>query len=186
LNDSIQIYGENALVKPLNGTRLTQLMWKRSFRGITGNVSIDANGDRLSEYSLLDMDPDTSHFEVVAVYHHDNDKLKFIENKKIHWTGGRIEAPADRPECGFDNSLCPPDDSSAMFAILSMVLGLVVIILSVVSIVSYRHYRLEAEISSMAWKINWNEVIPVPTANQIRGSIHSRTGSQVVYKSIFT
>ncbi|CAG9806122.1 unnamed protein product [Chironomus riparius] len=179
LNDSIQIYGENALVKPLNGTRLTQLMWKRSFRGITGNVSIDANGDRLSEYSLLDMDPDTSHFEVVAVYHHDNDKLKFIENKKIHWTGGRIEAPADRPECGFDNSLCPPDDSSAMFAILSMVLGLVVIILSVVSIVSYRHYRLEAEISSMTWKINWNEVIPVPTTNQIRGSIHSRTGSQL-------
>lgn len=179
LNDSIRLYGENALVKPLNGTKLTELMWNRSFRGITGNVSIDSNGDRLSDYSLLDMNPNTSHFEIVAVYYHNNEKLKFVEDKKIHWTGGRTEAPADKPECGFDNSLCP-EDSSAMFAILSAILGLVVIILSIVSIVSYRHYKLEAEISSMTWKVNWNEVIPVPTANQIRGSMHSRVGSQLV------
>lgn len=157
-------------------------MWNRSFRGITGNVSIDSNGDRLSDYSLLDMNPNTSHFEIVAVYYHNNEKLKFIENKRIHWTGGKTEPPADRPECGFDNSLCP-EDTSAMFTIAicsSAILGLVVIILSIVSIVSYRHYRLEAEISSMTWKVNWNEVIPVPTANQIRGSIHSRVGSQLV------
>lgn len=179
LNDSIRYNGEHALLKPLNGTRLTELMWNRSFRGITGNVSIDSNGDRLSDYSLLDMNPNTSHFEIVAVYYHNNEKLLFMENKHIHWTGGRTEAPPDRPECGFDGSLCN-EDSSAKFAILSAVLGLVVIILSIVSIVSYRHYKLEAEISSMTWKVNWNEVIPMPVANQIRGSIHSRTGSQLV------
>lgn len=32
--------------------------------GITGNVNIDANGDRIADYSLLDMDPDTAEFEV--------------------------------------------------------------------------------------------------------------------------
>ena len=32
--------------------------------GITGNVSIDDNGDRNADYSLLDMDPDTGEFEV--------------------------------------------------------------------------------------------------------------------------
>jgi atrial natriuretic peptide receptor A len=32
--------------------------------GITGNVSIDANGDRNADYSLLDMDPETGEFEV--------------------------------------------------------------------------------------------------------------------------
>ncbi len=34
------------------------------FLGITGNVTIDSNGDRLSDYSLLDMNPNTGVFEV--------------------------------------------------------------------------------------------------------------------------
>jgi atrial natriuretic peptide receptor A len=179
LNESITETGENALLKPLNGTRLTQLMWGRSFKGITGNVSIDMNGDRLSDYSLLDMNPNTSYFEIVANYFH-NTGLMFVEGKKIYWAGGKSEPPADRPKCGFDNSLCPDDSSTMFFSILSLVLGLVVIIMAIVSFISYRHYKLEAEISSMTWKITWNEVIPVPTLNQIRGSFHSRAGSQMV------
>lgn len=179
LNKSIEENGESALVKPLNGTLLTKLMWGSSFRGITGNVTIDKNGDRLSDYSLLDMNPNTSEFEIVANYFH-NTGLTFAKGKKIHWAGGRTDAPADKPVCGFDNSLCTADDSSTLFAILSLILGLVVIVMTVVSFLSYRHYKIEAEISSMTWRVNWNEVIPVPTANQIRGSFHSRAGSQLV------
>ena len=32
--------------------------------GITGNVSIDSNGDRNADYSLLDLNPETGKFEV--------------------------------------------------------------------------------------------------------------------------
>ncbi len=32
--------------------------------GISGNVSIDSNGDRNADYSLLDMDPDSGLFQV--------------------------------------------------------------------------------------------------------------------------
>jgi len=32
--------------------------------GITGTVSIDENGDRNADYSLLDLNPDTEDFEV--------------------------------------------------------------------------------------------------------------------------
>jgi atrial natriuretic peptide receptor A len=183
LNDSIRINGESVLLAPLNGTQLTQLMWNRSFRGITGNVSIDSNGDRRSDYSLLDMNPNNSHFEIVANYIHNSNnntsEPEYVQIKPIHWAGGRTEAPEDRPMCGFDGSLCP-EDSSTMFAILSMILALIVVVMAIVSFVSYRHYKLEAEISSMTWRINWNEVIPMPTANQLRGSIHSRAGSQLV------
>ena len=35
-----------------------------SFVGITGTVSIDENGDRNADYSLLDLNPDTNTFEV--------------------------------------------------------------------------------------------------------------------------
>jgi len=34
--------------------------------GITGTVSIDANGDRNGDYSILDMNPKTERFEVSA------------------------------------------------------------------------------------------------------------------------
>lgn len=65
LNDSIGLLGEQrALKQPINGTYLTHLMWGKSFKGITGNVTIDSNGDRISDYSLLDLNPETGMFEV--------------------------------------------------------------------------------------------------------------------------
>ena len=33
--------------------------------GVTGNVTIDDNGDRNADYSLLDMDPSTGNFKVI-------------------------------------------------------------------------------------------------------------------------
>lgn len=97
---------KNALHGVIKGSDIVKEMWNRTFNGITGTVTIDSNGDRLSDYSLLDMNPDTFEFEVVANYYHDK-KLQYVNGKKIHWAGGRETAPPDKPICGFDNSLCP-------------------------------------------------------------------------------
>jgi len=35
-----------------------------AIKGVTGNVTIDENGDRDADYSILDMNPDTGQFEV--------------------------------------------------------------------------------------------------------------------------
>lgn len=37
--------------------------------GITGHVRIDDNGDRDADYSIIDLDPITGKFEVVAHYY---------------------------------------------------------------------------------------------------------------------
>ena len=37
------------------------------FLGVTGNVSINSNGDRLADYALLDMDPETGRFDVRSI-----------------------------------------------------------------------------------------------------------------------
>lgn len=105
LNASIE-RNPQTLNGPINGTELVHLMWDRSFIGITGNVTIDKNGDRISDYSLLDMDPESGLFHIVANYYN-RSGLQYVEGKSIHWAGGRTEAPSDTPECGFDNSLCP-------------------------------------------------------------------------------
>uniref|UniRef100_A0A2M4D186 Putative atrial natriuretic peptide receptor 2 n=1 Tax=Anopheles darlingi TaxID=43151 RepID=A0A2M4D186_ANODA len=181
LNDSIAMLGEEqALQQPINGTHLAQLMWGRSFKGITGNVTIDSNGDRISNYSLLDLNPTTGLFEVVANYYYGGG-LQFVEGKPIHWAGDRMTAPPDRPTCGFDGSLCP-DNSLPGYAILSLVLGLCVICMGIAFIIGYRHYKLESEINSMTWKVNPNDVLSCNPSRVHRGSLHSivKRGSQAV------
>lgn len=40
-----------------------------------------------------------------------------------------------------------------------------------------RHYKLEAEIASMTWKVHWEDVIVVAPGKP-RGSMYSLTGKQ--------
>jgi atrial natriuretic peptide receptor A len=176
LNSTIEEMGDDVLMQPLNSTRLATKMWGKSFQGITGNVTIDKNGDRLSDYSLLDMNPVTGQFEIVANYLHNAVGLEFVDGKKIHWPGDRDHPPEDHPKCGFDNSLCP-DDSSEAFKWLSGFLSICVLILIVAVFLGYRHFKLEAEISSMTWKINPNDILLCNSTNQARNSFHTRMGS---------
>ncbi|XP_061389201.1 atrial natriuretic peptide receptor 1, partial [Musca vetustissima] len=170
LNDSIR-EDPTVLTRPINGTDMVRRMWNRSFMGITGNVTIDANGDRISAYSLLDMNPTTGRFEIVAHFQHN--KLEYVPGKTIHWAGNRLDPPLDRPVCGYDGSLCP-DNSLPGYAILSLVLGVVVVIMSVCFFFGYRHYKSEAEINSMAWRVNIDDVIFHNSAGRcFRGSLHS-------------
>ncbi|XP_043518997.1 atrial natriuretic peptide receptor 1-like isoform X2 [Frieseomelitta varia] len=161
----------------LDGGNLTRRMWGRSFKGITGDVNIDENGDRIADYSLLDMNPETSKFEIVANYYGANKTLQYIPGKRIHWSGGRSEPPPDTPTCGFDGSLCP-DNSLPAHAILSMVLSSIVVVLVVASVFIYRHFKLEAEIASMTWKVHWDDIIVVPNA-KTRGSMYSLIGNRM-------
>ncbi|XP_011693285.1 PREDICTED: atrial natriuretic peptide receptor 1-like isoform X1 [Wasmannia auropunctata] len=157
----------------LDGGNLTRRMWGKSFKGITGDVNIDENGDRIADYSLLDMNPETSRFEIVANYYGANKTLEYIPGKKIHWAGGRLEPPPDTPTCGFDGSLCP-DNSLPGYAILSMVLSSIVVVLVVGSVFIYRRFKLEAEIASMTWKVHWDDVIVMPNVQwKTRGSMYS-------------
>lgn len=104
LNESIK-ENPDVLKNPINGTDMVRRMWNTSFQGITGNVTIDSNGDRISAYSLLDLNPHTARLEIVAHFLHN--KLEFVPNKSIHWAAGRLDPPLDRPTCGYDGSLCP-------------------------------------------------------------------------------
>jgi hypothetical protein len=58
--------GVSFLHLALYGTRTTVTVFCLS-PGLAGQVNIDANGDRIADYSLLDMDPATSTFHVSAV-----------------------------------------------------------------------------------------------------------------------
>lgn len=68
--DAVLLYGlalNETLAKGGNqsdGAAIVRAMWNKTFLGITGDVNIDSNGDRIADYSLLDMDPATNEFKV--------------------------------------------------------------------------------------------------------------------------
>ncbi|CAK5078960.1 unnamed protein product [Meloidogyne enterolobii] len=137
---------------PRNGRNITSKMWNRTFVGITGNVSIDHNGDRYSDYSLLDLDPEQGKFVEVAYYSGASNELKEITD--FHWVGGK--PPKDFPVCGWDRSKCPEGYPAHVYAL--MCLGIVVVILLIGFAIFYRRYRAEAELAKMTWKIKWEEL----------------------------
>ncbi|RWS25010.1 atrial natriuretic peptide receptor 1-like isoform X3 [Leptotrombidium deliense] len=125
-----------------NGTVITQKMWNRTFEGITGNVSVNENGDRNVDYSMLDMDPVSGNFEVVANYFGVSKEI--VDVKYIHWAGDRDSPPPDVPECGFDGSKCL-EEVYPHYAIISAVLSALLV--------------LEVELASMSWKIRYEDIL---------------------------
>ncbi|XP_071083341.1 atrial natriuretic peptide receptor 1-like isoform X2 [Haliotis cracherodii] len=142
-----------------NGTEITKRMWNRTFEGITGTVSIDQNGDRNADYSLLDLNPETDTFEVVANYYGNKKQYEPVEHKTIHWAGGRNSPPPDTPDCGFDGSKCPPDEPFPEYGIVIIVLGSIILIVLVAAFFIYRHIKLEAELAEMNWRVRWDDII---------------------------
>ncbi|XP_076439161.1 atrial natriuretic peptide receptor 1-like [Babylonia areolata] len=142
-----------------DGVRITQKMWNRTFLGITGTVSIDENGDRNADYSLLDLNPDKEQFEVVANYFGNRKEYEPVPGRSIHWAGGREGPPPDEPKCGFDGAKCPPDEPFPEYAIVIIVLGSLLLVVLIITFFVYRHLRLEAELAAMNWRVRWDDIL---------------------------
>ncbi|GFR89727.1 guanylate cyclase [Elysia marginata] len=128
-----------------NGSEITRRMWNRTFTGITGTVSIDKNGDRNADYSLLDMDPETSKFRVVANYFGNRKQFEPEPDVEIHWAGDRTEPPPDTPTCGFDGSKCPPDEPFPVYLIVIIVLLVLILVVLIVGFFVYSARRTKPE-----------------------------------------
>ncbi|XP_063540737.1 atrial natriuretic peptide receptor 1 [Cydia strobilella] len=143
-----------------DGQNITNRMWGRDFLGITGHVRIDAVGDRDADYAILDLDPVTGKFEVVAFYYGLNSSYKPVAGKAIHWPGGRRAAPADTPRCGFlgTDPMCQGETQTV---IIYCFVGLAVFLVLAVTAacVAYKQARIDAELNNMAWRVRPEEVL---------------------------
>ncbi|TKS78062.1 Atrial natriuretic peptide receptor 3 [Collichthys lucidus] len=88
-----------------NGTQITSRMWNRTFEGIAGQVSMDVNGDRNGDFSLMAMtDVETGTYEVVANYFGANGTFQLLPAFSAdHFTlKGRYKVHAEKPDksCG--------------------------------------------------------------------------------------
>ncbi|CAH0550987.1 unnamed protein product [Brassicogethes aeneus] len=110
------------------------------------NERIDDNGDRDADYSILDLDPITGKFEVVANYYGLRKIYSPVEGKKIHWPGGREGPPPDKPKCGFLGN--NPDCQHAEKLIF---------IFNAAKILTWR-MKIAADLNNMSWRIRPEEI----------------------------
>ncbi|XP_011301203.1 atrial natriuretic peptide receptor 1 [Fopius arisanus] len=145
-----------------DGVAMTRRMWNRDFMGITGHVRIDVDGDRDADYSILDLDPITGRFEVVAHYLGANRQYSQVSGKKIHWPGGREGPPRDVPECGFlgnDPTCSQKTDAYTLVLYASLSLAIFLLAAVAAACLLWRHLRLSADLNNMSWRIRPEELL---------------------------
>ncbi|XP_078664612.1 atrial natriuretic peptide receptor 1-like [Branchiostoma floridae x Branchiostoma belcheri] len=168
--------GEN----PYDGRAMAERMRSRTFHGgIQGNITIDSNGDRDSDYMLYDMqDVINGTFKVVANFFGERKVYDQVPGVVIKWPAGSASPPRDTPECGFDGEFCVTEltEVDPMVYVGSSFSSLVLVLVIVV-IIMYRKYRLEAEVASMQWKVKPEDVVFVKGhANSLSRASTKATG----------
>ncbi|XP_052896080.1 atrial natriuretic peptide receptor 1 [Anopheles moucheti] len=143
-----------------DGTAITRKMWGRDFEGITGHVRIDDNGDRDADYSILDLDPITGRFEVVAHYYGITREYSPVKGKKIHWPGGREGPPPDVPKCGFLGTSPACQGNGDMIILYGLVgFGIISAFAAAVTYILCKQMKLNSELNNMSWRVRPDEVL---------------------------
>nr|XP_033789154.1 atrial natriuretic peptide receptor 3 isoform X2 [Geotrypetes seraphini] len=82
-----------------DGKKLVHQMWNRTYEGIAGQVSIDANGDRYGDFSVIAMtDPERGTQEVIGDYYGIHGYFEIRPNVKLPWGHGRLKLIEKVPE----------------------------------------------------------------------------------------
>uniref|UniRef100_A0A8D0DSH5 Natriuretic peptide receptor 3 n=1 Tax=Salvator merianae TaxID=96440 RepID=A0A8D0DSH5_SALMN len=86
-----------------DGEKIVQQTWNRTYEGIAGPVSIDANGERFGDFSVIAMtDPETGTQQVIGNYYGKQGRLEIFPNysweHKIRTDDNRgLEHPSNTP-----------------------------------------------------------------------------------------
>uniref|UniRef100_A0A8C1TPZ3 Natriuretic peptide receptor 3 n=1 Tax=Cyprinus carpio TaxID=7962 RepID=A0A8C1TPZ3_CYPCA len=88
----------NGLTKK-DGLEITHRMWNRTIEGIAGQVSLDANGDRNGDFSVIRMtDPEAGTHETVMSYFGTNGSFQIMPGFKREWFSLRIAPEPQHPK----------------------------------------------------------------------------------------
>ncbi|CAG2191233.1 Receptor-type guanylate cyclase daf-11,Guanylate cyclase 2G,Receptor-type guanylate cyclase gcy-23,Atrial natriuretic peptide receptor 2,Soluble guanylate cyclase 88E,Soluble guanylate cyclase gcy-36,Receptor-type guanylate cyclase gcy-29,Guanylate cyclase soluble subunit alpha-1,Receptor-type guanylate cyclase gcy-8,Receptor-type guanylate cyclase gcy-28,Head-specific guanylate cyclase,Guanylate cyclase soluble subunit alpha-2,Speract receptor,Guanylate cyclase 32E,Soluble guanylate cyclase gcy-35,Guanyla len=164
-----------------DGMAVTQKFWNREFRGLDGSFKIDSNGDRNTDFSLLDLDGTSVEYKVVANYFGLDGKLVFNDSIEIHWPNNR-GPPLNRPLCGYDgnDSKCKKSELSTT-AILVIVLVACLVLFLLALMIIWRKHRRENDIRSNWWRIEQEDLL---ICKFISRSVHSIMSEFSLSKSV--
>ncbi|XP_078348931.1 atrial natriuretic peptide receptor 1-like isoform X2 [Oculina patagonica] len=153
------------------GQNIAEKLQDMQYDSILGyKIHLNTNGDAEFNMTLLDMQAmpnNAKDHEMIPVGDFqilfDNETKEgeqvFIRwpNVTIHWPGGRI--PVYEPKCGFHGEHCiETTEEDVKTKIIAAVSGALALLSLLLLLNIYRQYRLERELKSLLWKIDYNEI----------------------------
>ncbi|XP_050522533.1 receptor-type guanylate cyclase Gyc76C isoform X2 [Daktulosphaira vitifoliae] len=183
LYDAVNLYARCVLETieggddPRNGTAIMSKFKGSHYKSALGyEVYMDENGDAEGNYTLLSrqrnpVSPgDYGLFPAGGFIRHRNlTKIPQLRlNLVINWIGGK--PPVAEPHCGFRGEKCITHTAE----ILSVVAGILLLVLAIVSLVFYRNWKYEQELDSLLWKVDYKDIEINDTENSSTSSKISR------------
>ncbi|CAI5455329.1 unnamed protein product [Caenorhabditis angaria] len=169
LSETVAVHGASVIK---NSTKLVDLMTGRSVTSLLGYVNkIESNHVAQRQYILWSPQQASSRVGPIAIYSWAKPAATLNPDGKgdysIVWTNltslGVLNGvlPDSRPECGFNNELCPSNysDLSELEIVLIAVCFVAIIILLVVIIYIVRWIRYERRLESSYFLVNRKEVL---------------------------
>ncbi|XP_052716060.1 atrial natriuretic peptide receptor 1-like isoform X1 [Crassostrea angulata] len=168
-----------------NGRLIATRLWGNSFTSMTGNISLNENGDRQQGYKI-EMIQLTSQFQLKTVGYFFTDDRVFREDlvHQIQWPGGG-GPPVDHPPCGFNGEFCKHHlTQTEILEIVVGTLGGVLVLVVFLSIIIprfvVRHIKKKA--SESVWRIKETDLIAKKRSNFSMSRISLRSEQIVVDK----
>ncbi|KAL5019555.1 hypothetical protein ScPMuIL_002447 [Solemya velum] len=174
----------NAGENPLDGRNVQSRLWNRHFQGVAGPVGINDVGDRISDFSMLDLtDPYSTKFEEIAYYDGYSDNFIAVQDVEIHWSNDR-GPPLNMPVCGFLNDApeCRIYELS-LVGILGSTFASVIMLIVCIGACLYRKFRMETELHSLWWKVKWEDIISTESKHKSRSCLSTHQSEMMDNKS---
>ncbi|XP_036782498.2 atrial natriuretic peptide receptor 3 isoform X5 [Manis pentadactyla] len=107
-----------------DGGKIIQQTWNRTFEGIAGQVSIDANGDRYGDYSVIAMtDAEAGTQEVIGDYFGKEGRFEMRPNVKYPWGPLKLRIDETRVVDHTNSSPCKSSGGLEESAVTGIVVG---------------------------------------------------------------
>uniref|UniRef100_A0A8D0HP24 Natriuretic peptide receptor 3 n=1 Tax=Sphenodon punctatus TaxID=8508 RepID=A0A8D0HP24_SPHPU len=90
-----------------DGEKIVHQSWNRTYEGIAGQVSIDANGDRYGDFSVIAMtDPDAGTQEVIGDYYGKQGRFEMRPNMDYAWGYSKLRIDESKTSEHTNNTPC--------------------------------------------------------------------------------
>ncbi|XP_039272444.2 atrial natriuretic peptide receptor 1-like [Styela clava] len=135
-----------------DGRSFTRLLWNITFESVDGLVKITETGDRVMDYTLMDMNNATQKFQEAVVYYGENQT--YVEVVPIDWPGN--EPPVNEPDCGYT-----PCEEHRVSTLVKALIGTFVVLLLcfiVTLFIAHRRIVKERKLRNMAWRVKPEEI----------------------------
>ncbi|XP_078335729.1 atrial natriuretic peptide receptor 1-like [Crassostrea virginica] len=145
-----------------NGRIIATRLWGNTFTSMTGNVSLNENGDRQQGYKIeqIESTPDFR-LRTVGYFFTEDGLYRDDSYNRIRWPDG-VGPPADRPPCGFLGEFCKNHlTQTEILEIVVGTLGGILVLVMFLSIIIPRFVvrRIKKKAIESVWRIKETDLV---------------------------